>query len=95
MRDADTSNKLSVDRYDLIRSFQQEQQPRPNLLVPVNEAPVAPPLPRLEDSVVPISAPQSSPGTSRPSTPPAVAAAVDPESPSRSPAPPPASAPGS
>ena len=41
LRDADTSNKLSVDRYDLIRSFQQDQQPRPNLLVPVNEAPVA------------------------------------------------------
>ena len=66
LRDAETSNKLSVDRYDLIRSFQQDQQPRPNLLVPVNEAPVLPPLPRLEDSVVPISAPQTSPGTARP-----------------------------
>ncbi len=63
LRDAETSNKLSVDRYDMIRSFQQEQQPRPNVFVPINEAPVVPPLRRLEDSVVPIAAPQSSPGT--------------------------------
>jgi general secretion pathway protein D len=81
LRDAETSNKLSVDRYDLIRSFQQDQQPRPNVLVPINEAPVAPPMKRLEDSVVPISAPQSSPGTVRPSTPP---------TPDPSPVPPPA-----
>jgi general secretion pathway protein D len=81
LRDAETSNKLSVDRYDLIRSFQQDQQPRPNVFVPINEAPVAPPMKRLEDSVVPISAPQSSPGTVRPSTPP---------TPEPSPVPPPA-----
>lgn len=65
LRDADTSNKLSVDRYDMIRSFQQDQQPRPSVFVPINETPVVPPLPRLEDSVVPIAAPQSSPGTTR------------------------------
>ena len=92
LRDADTSNKLSVDRYDLIRSFQQDQQPRPNLLIPVNEAPVLPPLPRLEDSVVPISAPQTSPGTVRPGTPPA---SPPPQAPNPPPTPaPPASAPG-
>jgi general secretion pathway protein D len=94
LRDAETSNKLSVDRYDLIRSFQQDQQPRQNLLVPVNEAPVAPPLPRLEDSVVPISAPQSSPGTARPNTPPASPPPSTPN-PAPTPAEPPASAPGS
>ncbi len=55
MRDAETSNKLSVDRYDLIRASSRTQQPRPSVLVPINEAPVVPPLPRLEDSVVPIS----------------------------------------
>ena len=93
LRDAETSNKLSVDRYDLIRSFQQDQQPRPNLLVPVNEAPVAPPLPRLEDSVVPIAAPQSSPGTSRPNTPPASPPPQTPNPEPTAPAPP-ASAPG-
>ncbi|MEO5883612.1 MAG: type II secretion system secretin GspD [Caldimonas sp.] len=96
LRDAETSNKLSVDRYDLIRSFQQEQQPRPSLLVPVNEAPVAPPLPRLEDSIVPIAAPQSSPGTTKPGTPPPPdPSPVPPPASQVSPAaPPPASAPG-
>jgi general secretion pathway protein D len=93
LRDAETSNKLSVDRYDLIRSFQQDQQPRPNLLVPVNEAPVAPPLPRLEDTTVPISAPQSSPGTARPNTPPASPPPQAPNPEPTAPAPP-ASAPG-
>jgi general secretion pathway protein D len=93
LRDAETSNKLSVDRYDLIRSFQQDQQPRPNLLVPVNEAPVVPPLPRLEDSVVPISAPQTSPGTARPNTPPASPPPQTPNPAPTAPAPP-ASAPG-
>ena len=91
LRDADTSNKLSVDRYDMIRSFQQEQQPRPNMLVPINETPVVPPLRRLEDTVVPIAAPQSSPGTTtqqRPRTPPAAA------EPPPAPASAPASAPG-
>ena len=63
LRDAETSNKLSVDRYDLIRSFQKDQQPSPNIFVPIADSPVVPPLRRLEDSVVPIAAPQSSPGT--------------------------------
>ena len=94
LRDAETSNKLSVERYDLIRSFQQDQQPRPNLLVPVNEAPVVTPLPRLEDTTAPISAPQSSPGTARPNTPPASPPPQTPN-PAPTPAPPPASAPGS
>jgi general secretion pathway protein D len=63
LRDAESANKLSIDRYDLIRSFQKDQQPTPNLLLPVADSPVVPPLRGLEDSIVPIAAPQSSPGT--------------------------------
>ncbi len=63
LRDAESANKLSVDRYDLIRSFQKDQQPTPNLLLPVADSPIVPPLRRLEDTTVPIAAPQTSPGT--------------------------------
>jgi general secretion pathway protein D len=97
LRDAETSNKLSVDRYDLIRSFQQDQQPRPNVFVPINEAPVAPPLQRLEDSTVPVYAPQGlSPGSQRQQArppPPPEPAAPAPAAPAPVPAAP-ASAPG-
>ena len=63
LRDADSANKLSVDRYDLIRSFQKDQQPVPSLVLPIADSPVVPPLRGLEDSVVPIAAPQTNPGT--------------------------------
>ncbi|MEP7302608.1 MAG: type II secretion system secretin GspD [Caldimonas sp.] len=63
LRDADSANKLSVDRYDLIRSFQKDQQPNQNLLLPIADSPVVPPLRRLEDSTVPIAAPQTNPGS--------------------------------
>jgi general secretion pathway protein D len=56
MRDADTSNKVSLDRYDLIRGQQKEAQPASNLLLPLNSTPVLPPLRKLEDSVEPLSA---------------------------------------
>jgi len=98
LRDADTSNKLSVDRYDLIRSFQQDQQPRPNIFVPVNEAPIAAPLRRLEDSTVPVASPQNtSPGSQRQQVrqPDAPASAPPPAAPASAPPPAaPASAPG-
>ncbi len=63
MRDAATANKLSLDRYELIRSFQKDQQPNPSLLVPINDPPVIPPLRRVEEGNAQLSAPQSSPGT--------------------------------
>jgi general secretion pathway protein D len=44
MRGAEDANKLSLDRYDLIRSQQKEAQPSQHLLLPINEAPVLPPL---------------------------------------------------
>ncbi|MGZ5185565.1 MAG: type II secretion system secretin GspD [Caldimonas sp.] len=95
LRDAETSNKLSLDRYDQIRSFQKDLQPTPNVLVPISDAPVAPPLRRLENTVEPLSAPQSSPGTApgplpRPKAPPQDVPAT---APVVVPAPAPASAP--
>lgn len=44
MRDADSSNKFSVDRYDQIRGQQKEAQPPASLMLPINEAPVLAPL---------------------------------------------------
>ena len=44
MRDADSVQKISLDRYELIRGVQQDQQPRPSVLVPINEAPLVPSL---------------------------------------------------
>jgi len=42
MRDAESSNKFSVDRYDQMRGRQQEAQPVPSFVTPINEAPIAP-----------------------------------------------------
>jgi general secretion pathway protein D len=43
VRDATSTESLSMDRYDLIRAAQSNAQPVPNALVPVNEAPQLPP----------------------------------------------------
>jgi general secretion pathway protein D len=63
MRDAETANRLSIDRYEQIRGFQKDMQPPSSLVVPINDSPVIPPLRRLENTGEPLSAPQSSPGT--------------------------------
>ena len=44
MRDQASANKLTVDRYDVIRAQQQANQPEHRFLLPINEAPVLPPL---------------------------------------------------
>ncbi|MDD2808157.1 type II secretion system secretin GspD [Rhodoferax sp.] len=44
VRDARATDKLSMDRYDLMRSGMQDAQPTPSTLVPVNQAPVLPAL---------------------------------------------------
>lgn len=44
VRDAQQSDELSLDRYDLMRLKQEGAQPRPSVAVPVNEAPALPPL---------------------------------------------------
>jgi general secretion pathway protein D len=42
VRDAAATNALSMDRYDLMRTNQQQTQPVNSALVPVNESPVLP-----------------------------------------------------
>ncbi len=44
MRSAEQTQSLSLDRYDLIRAQQKDTQPEPRALLPINEAPVLPPL---------------------------------------------------
>jgi general secretion pathway protein D len=43
MKDADSSNRLSLDRYDQMRGRQQDAQPEPSMVIPINESPVLPP----------------------------------------------------
>ena len=43
LRDGGTADKLSLDRYDLIRAQQQKAQPAPNAMLPIQSAPVLPP----------------------------------------------------
>ncbi len=45
VRDAQKSDVLSMDRYDLMRSLQQNAQPAPSRVLPINDAPVLPALP--------------------------------------------------
>ncbi len=42
VRDATATQALSMDRYDFMRTNQQQAQPLPSALVPVNESPVLP-----------------------------------------------------
>ncbi len=44
VRDAASTDSLSLDRYDLMRSAQKDSQPVPSVMVPINVAPVFPPL---------------------------------------------------
>ena len=44
MRDADSTAKFSLDRYDEIRGRQDAAQPSPSVVIPINESPVLPPL---------------------------------------------------
>ncbi len=44
LRDADSASKLSLDRYELIRGEQKASQPEKSTVMPINEAPVLPPM---------------------------------------------------
>ncbi|MDB5752947.1 MAG: gspD [Ramlibacter sp.] len=46
VRDAAQADELSLDRYDLMRGLQLGGQPEPSHLVPINAAPLMPPVPR-------------------------------------------------
>lgn len=70
LRDAASSNKLSLDRYDLIRANQKDAQPATHPLIPLKDSPVLPPQTAPEPPApvqvpggpaVPASAPSSAP----------------------------------
>ena len=42
IRDASQSDAVSIDRYDLMRTKQQNAQPTQSSVVPINEAPIMP-----------------------------------------------------
>ena len=73
MRDAETANKLSLDRYDLIRAQQKDAQPAPSMMLQINESPVLPPSRNVATPEVPLNVAPSSPGATRPVLPPASA----------------------
>ena len=55
MRDASSSNKLSVDRYDLIRGEQKDVQLPTSPMMPIGGVPVIPPLKPTEDPSQPLT----------------------------------------
>ena len=63
VRDAPATESLSLDRYDLMRATQKEGQPVNSSLVPINVAPVLPPLRAPAGQAVPavVPAPAASP----------------------------------
>ena len=58
VRDAAATNALSMDRYDLMRSQQQQTQPPSSTMIPVNESPVLPAPPPAKTVVEPAAAPR-------------------------------------
>ena len=61
VRDAAATNALSMDRYDLMRSQQQQSQPPSSVLIPVNQAPVLPTLNPPKPAAAPAATPQPVP----------------------------------
>jgi len=74
VRDARDSERLSLDRYDLMRSGLKDNQPLPSSLVPVNESPTLP-LPPPAKSANALGAPTPLPNTAPLITPPTAPAA--------------------
>ncbi len=90
LRDAPSSNRLSMDRYDLIRAQQSGGQPARSYVTPINESPVLPPLGSLESSDRALSVPPAPRPTSGPD---AIAPVpAPPPAPASAPVPPPAPA---
>ena len=64
MRDADSANRFSLDRYEQIRGEQKAAQPEQSLVMPINESPVLPPMRTPGPSAVPpLGAPPPVDGT--------------------------------
>jgi general secretion pathway protein D len=62
VRDAQSTENLSLDRYDMMRVLQKDTQPIPSIVVPINEAPVLPPQ-RSGAPSAPLSPAVTQPGT--------------------------------
>ncbi len=57
LRDATSTDKLTLDRYDVIRAQQKDAQPLPNPMLPLKDSPVLPPMrPASEAAIGPQSA---------------------------------------
>jgi general secretion pathway protein D len=65
MRDADAANRLSLDRYELIRAHQKDSQPPQSIVMPINEVPVLPPT-GLPPPPAPVQVPESPEPSARP-----------------------------
>jgi general secretion pathway protein D len=57
LRDADAASRLSLDRYEQIRAEQKDGQPLANPVLPINVAPVMPPLREPRDPAKPSGVP--------------------------------------
>ena len=58
IRTQQAADAITLDRYDAIRAQQKESQPSPSVTVPINDAPVLPPLRAPLESILPNSAPK-------------------------------------
>jgi general secretion pathway protein D len=68
MRDAESAGRFSQDRYDQMRGQQQSAQPARSLVMPINEAPVAPAMPDGKRSFAPPMPPPDA-GPAKPPSP--------------------------
>lgn len=89
MRDGGSAERLSLDRYDLMRAQQQGAQPAPSVVLPINESPVLPPIGSGPVPTLPVPSPSQVPPPGRPDVPPPLmpppAAAPPPSPPPTSP----------
>ncbi|MBC7717598.1 MAG: type II secretion system secretin GspD [Pseudorhodobacter sp.] len=58
IRTQQAADAVTLDRYDAIRAQQKESQPSRSLTVPINDAPVLPPMRAPMETIVPNSAPK-------------------------------------
>ena len=76
VRDARATSSLALDRYELMRSVQQDSQPKPSSVLGINEAPVMPaPLTPNTMTLTPQAPSLANPQSSPPLNPPAAPAA--------------------
>jgi general secretion pathway protein D len=68
MRDAESANRFSADRYEQMRGRQQDAQPAPSVVMPINESPVLPARPSASQplSSAPATAPAPAPAAPAP-----------------------------